>query len=154
MRFLVGLLTAGLLFMALELAGPVEGAQKDLGARLIDATKRGDIAAVQAFLDAGVDPDSHDQVNNTALIFAARDGHYEIVRRLLDRGAAVDWIDDERVTALILAAYKGHAAIVGLLLARGADPSRRDQWGRRASDYALRRGPDDPIAQRLLAEEP
>ncbi len=154
MRYLVGLLTASLLFMALEAADPVEGAQDDPGASLIAASKRGDVAAVQAFLDAGVDPDSHDQMRNTALIFAARDGHYEIVRRLLDRGATVDWIDDEQVTALILAAFKGHAAIVELLLARGADPSRRDRWGRRALDYALRRGADDPIAVRLLTEEP
>ena len=63
-------------------------------------------------------------------------------------------MDDEKVTALILAAFKGHTALVELLLARGAEPAIRDQWGRRALDYALRRGPEEPIAKRLLADEP
>ena len=53
---------------------------------------------------------------------------------------------------LILAAYKGHLEIARLLLEQGADPTLTDQWGRRALDYALRRGPDDPIAKLLRAE--
>ena len=152
MRHRVTLLTTVLLCVGLVIGGTPAGAGDELGPALIAAAKRGDLTAVASLLDAGADPDSRDLVNNTALIFAARDGHLAIARRLLDAGASVDWVDDEKVSALILAAFKGHAALVELLLARGADPAPRDQWGRNALDYALRRGPEDPIAKRLRAE--
>ena len=118
---------------------------------LIEATKHGDLPAVQAALAAGADPDAHDDVANTALIFAARDGELEIARMLIDHGATVDWVDAEGVTPLILASFKGHAALVRLLLDHGADTAIRDQWDRSALDYALRRGEADPIARMLRA---
>ena len=105
--------------------------------------------AVRALLEQGVDPDGYDRNRNTALIFAARDGREDIVRLLLSGGASVNWVDGEAVTPLILAAFKGHLGVVELLLQAGADRTRRDRWGRRAIDYALRRGTDDPIARRL-----
>ena len=116
------------------------------GAALIAATKAGDITAVQGLLVAGADPDCHDAVRNTALIFAARDGRLEIARDLLAAGASVNWVDDERVSPLILAAFKNHPEVARLLLAAGADTEIRDQWGRTALDYALRRGEGDEIA--------
>ena len=118
---------------------------------LIEATKQGDLPAVQAALAEGADPDAHDDVANTALIFAARDGQFEIARALIDQGATVDWIDAEGVTPLILASFKGHVALVRLLLDHGADTTIRDQWNRSALDYARRRGEADPIAQLLRA---
>ena len=114
---------------------------------LIEATKRGDLAAVEALLAAGTVPDGHDRFNNTALIFAARDGFTAIARVLIAAGATVNWIDGEGVTPLILASFKNHPDIVSLLLDHGADPTIRDQWDRQALDYALRRGTDDPIAR-------
>ena len=74
---------------------------------------------------------------------------FEGLRLLLERGATVNWVDGEGVTPLILAAFKGHEAIAAMLLRRGADIGIRDQWGRDALDYALRRGRDDPIAIRI-----
>lgn len=116
---------------------------------LIEAAKRGDLAEVSRLLADGADPNARDRHNNTALTFAARDGHLDMARRLLSAGADVGPIDDEGVTPLILAAFKNHPEIAFLLLDKGADASVRDQWGRRALDYALRRGPEDPIARRL-----
>lgn len=136
--------------IALLLALPVFAADP-AGETLIGAAKRGDLAAVRVLLAGGADPDAYDRVNNTALIFAARDGRLEIARALIAASATVDWIDGEGVTPLILAAFKGHLEIARLLLEHGADPARRDQWGRRALDYALRRGPGDPIATLLRA---
>ncbi len=116
---------------------------------LIAATLRGDLQSVHALLGAGADPNLHDLFRNTALIYAARDGMTEIARALLKSGADPGWVDDERVTPLILASFKGHQAIVALLLAYEIDREHRDQWGRSALDYALRRGLTDPIAQLL-----
>lgn len=132
-------------FMAIDTANAADAQS------LIEAAKRGDLAAVQAALVAGVDPDAHDDVANTALIFAARDGELEIARALIDHGATVDWIDGEGVTPLILASFKGRLALVRLLLDHGADTAVRDQWDRSALDYARRRGDADPIAQLLRA---
>ncbi len=118
---------------------------------LLAATLANDIAAVHHRLDAGDDPNLADGARNTALIYAARDGRTEIARLLLARGADPGWIDSEGVTPLILAAFKNHVVIARLLLARDVDRNHRDQWGRRAIDYARRRGPEDEIL-RLLAE--
>lgn len=132
-----------LLLACFDAAGAMDGSD------LIAAVKRGDRIVVEQLLDSGVAPDYADQHNNTALIFAARDGFTDIAELLVERGATVDWIDGEGVTPLILAAFKGHEAIAAMLLQRGADSRIRDQWGRDALDYALRRGLDDPIAIRI-----
>ena len=121
---------------------------------LVAAAKAGDLAAVQRLLEAGASPDQHDRHDNTALIFAARDGRLGIAEALIAVGADIDWIDGEGVTPLILAAHKNHPAIARLLLDRGAATDRRDKWGRRALDYALRRGEDDAIAVMLRRAEP
>ncbi len=113
---------------------------------LLAATLKGDVQKVAALLAAGTDPNTHDTHRNTALIYAARDGEAKIAGVLLKAGADPGWIDGEKVTPLILAAFKGHLAIVKLLLTRNVDRAHRDQWGRTALDYALRRGDDDPIA--------
>lgn len=110
------------------------------------AAKAGDSVRVAVLLKTGADPDAHDSVRNTGLIFAARDGHAGIARMLLKAGATLNWQDGELVTPLIIASFKNRPALVKLLMAAGADPAVRDQWGRTALDYARRRGPGDPIA--------
>ena len=121
---------------------------------LVRAAKAGDLAEIRRLLDEGTAPDQHDRHNNTALIFAARDGRLDIAEALIAAGAEIDWIDGEGVTALILAAHKNHPAIAHLLLDRGAAAEQRDKWGRRALDYALRRGGDDAIARMLREAQP
>ena len=121
---------------------------------LVEAAKKGALEELSRLLTAGADPNARDRHNNAALTFAARDGHLEMARRLLAAGADAGPIDDEGVTPLILAAYKNHPEIAFLLLEHGADTSVRDQWGRQALDYALRRGAADPIAVRLKSLAP
>jgi len=115
---------------------------------LIEATLNGQTDTVRSLLRSGADTNAVYRTN-TALTYAARDGFLDIARLLIDAGADVNWIDGEGVTPLILASFKDHEAIVRLLLDHGADPTIQDQWNRTALDYALRRGDDDPIAQRL-----
>ncbi|MEM7170724.1 MAG: ankyrin repeat domain-containing protein [Pseudomonadota bacterium] len=121
---------------------------------LIEATLAGDLERVAHMLQSGVPVNSHDDHNNTALTFAARDGQSEIARLLIAHGAQVNWQDDEKVTPLILAAFQNYPEIVRILLAKGADPDIVDQWGRRAIDYALRRGSADEIYLLLKERDP
>ena len=58
----------------------------------------------------------------------------KVVTDLLDVGAHIDDRDARGRTALMIAAEGGHAEIANLLLARGADPSLRDNAGKRAAD--------------------
>jgi ankyrin repeat protein len=133
------------IFWALFWTQPAPGAPAN-AVPLLAATLDGDVSRVKSLLADGVDPDILDDHRNTALIYAARDGETEIAELLLEAGADAGWIDGERVTPLILAFFKGHLGIVYLLLARQVDRTHRDQWGRTALDYALRRGNSDPIA--------
>jgi ankyrin repeat protein len=57
-----------------------------------------------------------------------------VVRYLLNSGAHIDDRDARGRTALMIAAEGGHAEIAGLLLVRGADPSLKDNAGKRAAD--------------------
>ena len=141
---------AFLMLFALPTAAGAAGAEPPL----VAAAKAGDLARVEALLAVGIDPDQADGHRNTALIFAARDGRLAIARALIAAGATVNWLDGEQVTPLILAAYRNRPALARLLLDSGADPAPRDRWGRRALDYALRRGADDPIAVMLRAVAP
>src|SRR5215216_5570810 len=54
------------------------------------AARRGDIAAVKAFLDKGTDVNAKTQYGATALSYACDKGHVELVKLLIERGADVN----------------------------------------------------------------
>jgi hypothetical protein len=88
---------------------------------LLQAVRKGDLAAVKAALDAGVPADAKFRYDRTALSFAADRGQVEIVKLLLERGADVNAKDSfYGVTPLVWAANNGHADVARILLARGA----------------------------------
>jgi uncharacterized protein len=58
----------------------------------------------------------------------------KVVTYLLDAGARIDDRDARGRTALMIAAEGGRAKVATLLLARGADPSLKDNAGKRAAD--------------------
>jgi ankyrin repeat protein len=88
---------------------------------LLQAVRKGDLAAVKAALDAGVPADARFRYDRTALSFAADRGQVEIVKLLLDRGADVNAKDSfYGVTPLVWAASNGHVEVARILLARGA----------------------------------
>ena len=55
-------------------------------AAYLDAVRKGDVAAVEKALAAGVAVDTPFRYNRTALSFAADRGHVEVVRLLLAKG--------------------------------------------------------------------
>lgn len=123
------------------LAAPCGAATPD---DLLDAVRKGDLAAVRAALDAGVPVDVPFRYERTALSFAADRGNLEIVRLLLDRGADPNKKDSYYgMTAIRMAANSGQATVVRLLLERGA------QAGPELLQSAVARGNAEVVAVAL-----
>ena len=100
------------------LAGAVPAADSPL----LDATKRGDEAAVRSLLAEGADPNVAQGDGLTALHLAAQVGNLEIAELLLAGGAKVE--AQTRIggyTPLHLASQGAHGAVVSVLLAAGAN---------------------------------
>ena len=98
----------------------------------LDAVRKGDVAAVEKALAAGVAVDTPFRYNRTALSFAADRGHVEVVRLLLAKGANPDATDSfYNQSALGWASSPAqtrrpeHAEVVKLLLEKGAKGRER-----------------------------
>jgi ankyrin repeat protein len=91
--------------------------------QLLEAVKAGDVAAVRAALDSGINPDVGDIYSGFALSYAAGAGNLEIMRLLLDRGATVNITTDEGYTPLMEATVNQQTVAVQLLLEARAEPN-------------------------------
>jgi hypothetical protein len=111
-------MTAPALALLLGLAAPAAAATPD---DLLEAVRKGDLAAVRAALDAGVPVDAPFRYDRTALSFAAGRDNPEIVKLLLERGADPNKKDSfYGATPLSWAFDKGNAATARLLIDKGA----------------------------------
>jgi hypothetical protein len=100
------------------LAAPSAAATPD---DLLEAVRKGDLAAVRAALDAGVPVDAPFRYDRTALSFAAGRDNVEIVKLLLERGADANKKDSfYGATPLSWAFDKGNATTARLLIEHGA----------------------------------
>ena len=108
------------------------------------AVSRGDPAKVAALLRRGADPEARDRQGFTCLMVAANRGDVRLMDTLLSGGCAVDTTSTvggrwSGFTALMAACCDSTGAVAPVirLLAAGADPTRVDNVGRNALDYAL-----------------
>ncbi|MDP6581867.1 MAG: ankyrin repeat domain-containing protein [Vicinamibacterales bacterium] len=108
-----------MLALGLGYAGIVEAQP----ARLVNAAKQGEMAAVRALLDQGARVDATEGDGTTALHWASYHDDVDVVGLLLDAGADVNAANDLGATALWAASQNGGVAVVTSLLAAGADPS-------------------------------
>lgn len=92
-------------------------------ARLVEAAKRQDKAAVQRLLQGKADVNSALPDGTTALHWAANRNDLTVAGLLLKAGAKVDAANDYGVTPLSLAASNGSADLLDLLLKAGANPN-------------------------------
>ena len=80
------------------------------------AAAAGDMMAITAFLDGGIDANARNADGRTALISAAARGDLEVVKLLVQRGADVNVQDNKRYTALLHAIEGRYDQIGDLLL--------------------------------------
>ncbi len=106
----------------------------------VQSADKGDLKAVQLFLEAGIDCNSPDATGSTALIAAAKEGRLDVVNKLLEQKLNLNFQDKQGETALMLAAANNHTDIVKLLLKKNADPNIQDQSGWSALMKAVYQG--------------
>jgi ankyrin repeat protein len=98
-----------------------------IGLCLVYAVYHSPLAFLGELLDAGADPNAHNNDGYPPLIAAFdRDPHddlHAILELLLDRGADPDQHGVNDYTALHLAAQRGDGRALEILLSRGADPN-------------------------------
>jgi len=119
-------------------------------AALHEAAKSGDVAAVKAVLDRGVDPDAPDDQDRPPLIAAAIARSTPVVVTLLEGGANPDARDNDGRTALLVAASYGDVAMVRALVDAGADVNTEDGSGWSVLSRAAESGSGEKV--RLLLE--
>jgi len=108
---------------------------------IVYAAARAKLDIVERLLGRNIDINARYQHELTLLMWASGADEKvseadatKVVKYLLDAGARLDDRDARGRTALMIAAEGGRAEIVALLLARGADPSLKDEGGKRAAD--------------------
>jgi ankyrin repeat protein len=93
------------------------------------AIEAGDEKAVALYLSCGVDADTPDTHNRTALMSCALNGNEALARALIRHGARVRVKDHHGYTPLHWAAYRGHERLVGLLIEQGAEVNAASHTG-------------------------
>src|SRR5208282_4829942 len=106
----------------------------------VQSADKGDLKAVQLFLEAGMDGNAQDTTGSTALMAAAKNGRIDVVNKLLEQKLNLNLQDKQGETALELAAANNQADIVKLLLKKNADPNIQDQSGWSALMKAVYQG--------------
>lgn len=97
-------------------------------------------AVVQMLLERGVDIETTDYWDRTALCYAASLGHHNIIQLLLDHGASTEATDNSGMTALHKAAENGLLAATQGLLQGGANVAARDAGHSTPLHYAASAG--------------
>jgi Ankyrin repeats (3 copies) len=118
--------TLRMTLLALVMLCPPAASAQDQNEDFFAAARKGDAAAVKAFLDKGVDVNAKTRYGATALSYACDKGHVDVVKLLIERGADVNVKDTfYGEVPLGWALSHGHAQIVRLLLDKGASGIER-----------------------------
>jgi len=94
---------------------------------LIKASFENNLTKVRKAVKGGIDVNSSDEADRTALMLASVEGHFEIVKFLLENKADPNIANKQGRTSLMFAASGPNRETVKLLLINGADPNKTDQ---------------------------
>lgn len=115
------------------------------------AAEEGQQVIVEILLQQGIDVNSKDHHERTALSYAAIEGKYEVAAYLIEKGAEIDSKDENERTPLMYAVIEGEEDVTQLLLEQGADPSLKDDDGYSVMDHAIESG--NPQVMALILEK-
>jgi hypothetical protein len=115
-------------------------------ADLLRAARRGDLAAVEASLQDGADPNAQGPEGRTPLLEAVAGGRIRAIRVLLRRGARPDVASAAGRTPLVEAAETGSVDAARLLIEAGADLNRSQRGVGSPVEAAERAGHNDVAA--------
>ena len=118
--------------------------------RVVDATKRLDLAGVQTLIRDGADVNAVEVDGTSALHWAARAGDRAIVDALLEAGADTSAMNRYGVTPLSLAVELGDPMVVQRLLDAGAETRQVGPDGQAVLMVAARTG-IVPVIEQLVA---
>ncbi len=122
---------------AVASASAPTGSSAQLEAKLIVASRHGNLEQVKALVETGVQVDCTDHSGSTPLALACGSGYLNVAQYLVDRGANVNHLDKTQNSVFSWAASKGHQACAWLVYARGADPNSVDAKQRSALHYCV-----------------
>lgn len=91
------------------------------GARLVTAASEGDKKTIQSMLKDGVDINSRDWDQISAILPSASTGNLDLVKFLVKEGIDVNAGDKDGISALMEAAIMGHIKVVEFLIDNGAE---------------------------------
>ncbi|KAL9608440.1 MAG: hypothetical protein Q9167_006739 [Letrouitia subvulpina] len=90
------------------------------------AANNGHLNVLKLLLERGAEPNTRNDVEDTALQLAAYNGHFSIVVQLIDKQADLEARNKFQLTPVHRATVNGHDDVVNLLIHRGASPNARD----------------------------
>lgn len=111
-------------FIQFFLVASVRGDDKNQA--FFKAVQLSDTPQIRLLLKNGINPNSKDEIGQTALMHACIKGYSDVAELLLGNGADVNAKDDIGGTALMYAGSGGHKDLVVFLLDKGADFKARD----------------------------
>lgn len=95
----------------------------------IELIERGNLEIVEQLINAGINVNAEDTVQEKALIVALENGYTEIAKLLIKNHADINARSADGNTALMIALEKGYADIVGLLIRKKQDINAQNENG-------------------------
>jgi ankyrin repeat protein len=128
-------------------SGVMTGAQAEGGPAkaLLDAATKGDVAAIQKSLAAGVKVDVRDGAGRTPLLLATHGNKVEAARVLIAAGADVNARDNIQDSPFLYAGAEGRNDILRMTLAAGADLKSTNRYGGTALIPAAHHGHPETV---------
>jgi hypothetical protein len=94
----------------------------DVDEDLLNAARKGDLAAVKALIEKGAPLEAKSPYGQTPLYLAAMSGHEAVVQFLLDKGAKTDVTDSfYKASMLDFVLERKHYAVAKIIVAKGND---------------------------------